>query len=168
MAEERWRAIPNYPGYVVSDEGRVGSCMKSEFKLRKLRKDSDGYVIVDLRKDGRYHTTKVHHLVLSAFVAPRPEGYECDHVNTLRDDNRVSNLRWVSSLENHRNPITLSRAKGGPRRRVVCVDTGEVYETVTAAAKATGACRSHIGAVCMGSEKMTRGLRFRYAEVCHG
>ena len=36
---------------------------------------------------------------------------EIDHINTIRDDNRLENLRLVSSSENKRNPITIERYK---------------------------------------------------------
>ena len=69
----------------------------------KQRLDSDGYPIVSLWFDGRYTTAKVHHLVLAAWVGPRPAGLVADHINGRRGDNRATNLRWVTQSDNLRN-----------------------------------------------------------------
>ena len=48
----------------------------------------------------------VHRLVLCAFGSSPPnmdDKLECDHHNRIPDDNRISNLRWVSRSENMRN-----------------------------------------------------------------
>ena len=43
-----------------------------------------------------------HILVCTAFHGPRPEGYECDHVNGNNLDWSADNLRWVTRAENYR------------------------------------------------------------------
>ena len=43
-----------------------------------------------------------HSLMAIAFYSPRPEGYECDHLNGIVTDYRPSNLQWVTPAENHR------------------------------------------------------------------
>jgi hypothetical protein len=53
----------------------------------------------------------VHRLVLETFVGPCPEGYECDHWNRDRSDNRLVNLHWVSKSENQRNTCKNDRCK---------------------------------------------------------
>ena len=40
-----------------------------------------------------------------AFIGMPPEGKECDHINRVRDDNRLENLRWVTKIENERNKL---------------------------------------------------------------
>ena len=43
-----------------------------------------------------------HSLMAAAFYGPRPEGYECDHLNGVVTDYRPSNLQWVTPAENRR------------------------------------------------------------------
>lgn len=45
-------------------------------------------------------TLKVAHLVLWAFVGPRPDGQEACHWNGVRHDNRLANLRWDTIAAN--------------------------------------------------------------------
>lgn len=87
--------------YEVSDEGQVRNA-RTQFTLRP-RYDRDGYLLVTLWTPKQYDA-KVRRLVLEAFVGGAPEDKpECDHINGVRDDNRLVNLRWASVSENRRN-----------------------------------------------------------------
>lgn len=70
-------------------------CHRNE-RLLKQHYCSDGYLSVKL-KDNKNH--RVHRLVASAFYGDNPTK-EVDHINGIRDDNRVENLRWVTHREN--------------------------------------------------------------------
>lgn len=49
------------------------------------------------------------------------------------------------------------------RKRVICTDTGEEYESIKEAAEAKGVNASKIGDVCRGARKSTGGTHWRYA-----
>ena len=51
----------------------------------------------------------VHRLVYETFKGLIPEGYQIDHINTIRNDNRIENLRCVTHKENMNNPNTLKK-----------------------------------------------------------
>ena len=59
-----------------------------------------------------YNDILVSHAVLSAWVCPRPEGMECDHINGNHLDNRLENLEWVTPAENTRRRWELNASKG--------------------------------------------------------
>lgn len=88
--------------YMVSNMGRVIGPSGKLLKLPKLQ----GYPKVKFW-NGRYvDSASVHRLVAIAFI-PNPDNKpEVDHINTIRDDNRVENLRWVTTKENLNNPLT--------------------------------------------------------------
>lgn len=62
-----------------------------------------GYFRISLSKNRKAHRKFVHHLVLEAFVGPRPKGFEGAHLNGDRKDNRLTNLAWVTHAENTRH-----------------------------------------------------------------
>lgn len=93
------RDIIGFEGlYQITDEGQVYS-MKSK-KYLKPKRDKDGYLLVNLYKDGKQYTRKIHRLVAFAFI-DNPEGKkEVNHIDYQRDNNCVSNLEWVTRKEN--------------------------------------------------------------------
>jgi hypothetical protein len=109
-----WKTIPGYEGtYEVSDEGQVrsverwrrvgkgeGSLRLYPSQARSLYIDKAGYPRVTLKTSGVARSHLVHHLVLEAFVGPKPVGQECRHLNGNPADNRLENLQWGTSSEN--------------------------------------------------------------------
>lgn len=109
LSGEAWRAVPGYEGrYEVSDRGRVRSLPHIDAQgghrrlrvLKPSRMDAWGHVGVKLRRNGVVKSRYAHHLVLEAFVGPRPTGMHACHWNDVPDDNRLSNLRWDTPTAN--------------------------------------------------------------------
>ena len=92
--------------YMVSNMGRV---MGSRGTILKPCINSNGYLTIKYW-NGRYvNAALVHRIVAKAFILNPENKPEVDHINTIRTDNRVENLRWATRTENHRNPITRKR-----------------------------------------------------------
>lgn len=96
------RPILGYPGYSITQDGRVWSDKTHRF-LAGAKKC--GYRIVLLRKEGKPHFKRVHRLVLETFVGPCPEEMECRHLNGRRADNRLENLVWGTRSENTKDAV---------------------------------------------------------------
>lgn len=109
LENEVWKDIPEYEGlYQVSDLGRIISmCRYDIFKdgteryregrMLKLA-NSCGYKKIALCKHSKHTTLIVHRLVLLAF-----EGFselEVDHIDEVKDNNRLKNLRYCTNREN--------------------------------------------------------------------
>lgn len=104
---ETWRPVVGFEDrYEVSDLGRVRSLMdnhgarKTPLILTSFKHKDSGYHQVNLKIKGKVHRRYDAHLVLEAFVGPRPEGLEACHNNGNKSDNALGNLRWDTHSSN--------------------------------------------------------------------
>ena len=112
---ERWLPVVGYEGiYEVSDHGRVKSLARVIIASNGQRRPVRERILkaaprprhhLNLHRDGICANRYVHHLVLEAFVGPRPEGMEACHWDDDPDNNNLSNLRWDTHSENSRDKI---------------------------------------------------------------
>lgn len=112
---EQWRPVPGYEtSYEVSSLGRVRSLsrtvMRSNGRPIPIRGRIRKTVFNPKTKQvqitlGRHDVRRVHHLVLEAFVGPRPDGAIGLHWNDNPQDNRVENLRWGSHSDNNNDRV---------------------------------------------------------------
>lgn len=102
--KEEWRRIPNFSNYEVSSEGRLKTFNWKGSGLERIIKPSktkDGYLKTMLKADsGKYHSWVVHKWVAMAFIGDRPDKFEINHLNGIKDDNSVSNLEYCSKKDN--------------------------------------------------------------------
>ena len=121
---EIWKDIPSFCGaYQASNMGRIRSLDRDVYinngkkahirkiKGRVLSPYMQNYMRVNLSLNGETHSFLVHRLVAETFLGKPKEGYEVDHINENKEDNRVDNLRWITSFENK------SRSTKGRYRR---------------------------------------------------
>lgn len=116
IAAEQWRPVPGWPAYEVSSRGRVRSTNRdvvySNGQTRRYPgqilspiSDPDGYHQVVLCSAGSRRTTRIHRLVLAAFVGQCPEGMEALHTDDKKSHNCLTNLRYGSRSENQQDAV---------------------------------------------------------------
>lgn len=71
-----------------------------------------GYVRVSLWSNGKRSRVWVHVLVAAAFIGPKPDGLEINHVNFIRADNRVGNIEYLTHPDNVRHSARAGRLRG--------------------------------------------------------
>jgi|WetSurMetagenome_2_1015567.scaffolds.fasta_scaffold259012_2 hypothetical protein len=123
-SHEQWKVIPDYPGYEVSDRGRVRSYWKLQGgpkvrnnwiltntpqKFMKIRMQGWGKAVerpmVRLSKDKKRVVKFIHRLVLETFIGPAPLGTEACHNDGNPLHNFLDNLRWDIHKNNQQDRI---------------------------------------------------------------
>lgn len=100
MNEEIWKPIPGYPGYEVSNMGRVRSFKWNDIRILKPA-SYHGYLSVLLSNQNKKSLRRIHQLVMLAFVGPCPDGLEvCHGPDNDRANNRLDNLRYDTHKAN--------------------------------------------------------------------
>lgn len=110
LKNEIWKDIAGFEGrYQISNLGRVKSLViygkQQSPSIMKPNPHKQGYHLISLRMNGKSFYFYIHHLVLTAFVCERPKGLECNHKNTIKNDNRVDNLEWITPKKNIQHAI---------------------------------------------------------------
>ena len=132
---ETWKDVIGYEGiYQVSDIGNVRNVKSG--KTLKPNLDTKGYLMIRLYKNAKFKICRVHRLVAEAFI-PNPENKPTvDHINTIRTDNRLCNLRWFTQQEQiTENKLTREKCMKSSlenlnqMKKVLCITTGEVFES---------------------------------------
>lgn len=122
LSREGWEWIDGYDGkYQISTLGRVRTFAntsnkgdgRGECRIKEPSMSRYGYPVVSLSESGRSRVRFVHHLVLEAFIGPRPKGTEARHLDGVRKNARISNLTWGSAKEN-----ALDRMSGSGSQRL--------------------------------------------------
>jgi hypothetical protein len=81
----------------VSKDGLIYYVKNDKLVLRNHNLQ-DGYVKCQTKLGQKY----VHRIVYETFCGEIPEGFEIDHINAVRDDNRLCNLQLMTHIENAR------------------------------------------------------------------
>lgn len=168
---ERWLPVPGYPGYEVSDQGRVRSLDREVRSRWGTPKTLKGRILAQVMvggTDGRYHActlfrdgnrkqTTVHVLVLETFVGPRPAaGMHGCHRDDDPANNRLKNLYWGTPRQNARDMVNNG---GCPKSRITHCPQGHQYtEDNTYIVPSTGHrnCRACVKAKNKGNGNSTR------------
>jgi hypothetical protein len=96
-----WRTIPSFPNYEASNTGFVRRA-KNKRQLKSKNIDIRPYQIISIWYNKKKYTKTVARLVYEAF-----HGCPCemtiDHIDRVKTNNHISNLRCISIAENHKN-----------------------------------------------------------------
>ena len=169
IVKEIWRPIWfTNAKYMVSNYGRI----RSNFSISKLGNVEklntiliptitlDGYERISIQwrdNKGKAHSKsfRLHRLIAESFIPNPYNKPQVNHINGIKNDNRITNLEWVTNKENslHAQRIGLvPTAKPKIKkevhsyiincRKVINIKTGEIYNSVRHLADETN-CKPH-------------------------
>lgn len=120
------RPIEGFPDYFIEagtdacPRGKVFSNKSGVMKELKPMLNGHGYYYVSLCVDGKRINKQLHRLIAEEFIPLEQDRNFIDHINRIRADNMVLNLRWSNRQENGLNcntPITNTSGFKGVRFR---------------------------------------------------
>ena len=174
--EEIWQDIEGYEGYQVSNLGRVKSLGNNKTRKEKILKpatNKKGYQYVNLYKNGKAKTFKVHRLVYAAFNGEIPPGMEVNHINEVKTDNRLENLNLMTRKENINWGTGVERCHKAQlnhpqmSKQVIGYNkNGDIIVTFLSTKEAgrNGYNQGAVSACCRGEKPQYKGLIWRYAD----
>ncbi|TET67298.1 MAG: hypothetical protein E3J56_13180 [Candidatus Aminicenantes bacterium] len=113
LLSEKWRIIPEFPRYAVSNQGRLMRIDTGKFIKPFLSKN--GYLHIILCQTGkRFHKT-VHRLIALTFLGPCPSGKEVNHKNGIKTNNKSKNLEYLTKAENENHASQMGLKVRGTR-----------------------------------------------------
>ncbi len=119
LAAEEWRPVVGWEGrYEVSNLGRVRTLL-SRPRIRRVNPNKGGYLRLTMRAP--FGTRSVHILVAEAFIGPRPAPppgcyrIEVNHKDGIKANCRLSNLEYLTQLENGQHASRMGLRPTGDR-----------------------------------------------------
>lgn len=166
---KEYRPIWGWP-YSVASDGTIKNDRTNQ--IIKPQMSNAGYYRVRLWKDGVSKNYSVHRIVAEAFVPNPLLKPEVNHIDGNKENNNAENLEWVTDVENkrhcrevlgkvYRNP-DMSAAYRVLMKKVRCIDTGETFESITAAAKSLGVLQSALSKSLISKNGVCKGRKFEY------
>lgn len=176
--EEIWKPVKNYEKYYeVSNLGRIKSLARNVFWKNRggniiSRQDSEkiispdilqtGYVRVRLRVCGNVKAYAVHRLVAEHFI-DNPYGKPCvNHKDGNRINNKVDNLEWCTYSENNLHEWRVLNKRSYNAKKIRCVDSGYVFNSVSDAAKYIKVCKQTLFNAMYKNNGVCKGFIFEF------
>ena len=134
--------------------------------------DRGGYLYVELPIVRKKY--KVHRLVAFAFLSNPQNLPQVNHIDGNKQNNSVDNLEWVSAqeniahafrtgLRNINREISLCKTMSkGNRKKVRCITTGEIFNSLCEAASRFGLTHQGLQARIKTGRPTRSGFRFEY------
>ena len=150
--------IRGYEGlYAITMTGRVWGYKRKKFLKPRVNK---GYLSVILYKNGKGKNFRVHRLVAETYI-PNPDNKpHVGHIDDNPRNNCWDNLYWTTPFNNNNYGSHSESCRGA--KKVICLETGKIYRTVSEAAKWLNISQGNISNACLGKRKTAGGYHFEY------
>ena len=114
MEDEYYRVmVLNDTTIKVFRDGRIHTLFKykdgrEKWRDRLFRLSQKGYlrVWIGSKKNNKEHY--VHNVISLCYLGEKPFGYQTDHINSIKADNRLENLQYITPQQNNQKRITMN------------------------------------------------------------
>ena len=152
--------IPNYEGlYAATEDGRIYSYRSKRFLIPN--KTQKGYLHTTLTKNGKAKTYKIHRLIAETYI-PNPNGLpQVNHIDEDKTNNCINNLEWCDSKYNINFGTRNEKSAKARRKKIQCVETNEIFNSLTEAAKNKNINIGHISECIHGRRHTCGGYHWK-------
>lgn len=171
---EMWKTIKGFDNYKVSTIGKVQNIKTGKILTPFTTKN--GYQVVAPSRGGVAYKMYVHRLVAEAFMPIENTDLQVNHMNGIKSDNRLENLEWCTSSENHLHRSRTLGIKSDSEhmkkmrdlaaqvhyKPVKCIETDVIYNSGVEAAKAVQRSPVSIWQALVGRTNTCGGFHWEY------
>lgn len=176
--KKEWKEIRGYENkYIISNYGEIISLPRYKKNNSKLQyvepkeilrytNSTNGYVYVQLCKDGDCKNIRLHRLVAETFI-PNPRNLpQVNHKDGNKENNCVNNLEWCTNQENVKHAYKIGLAKSKNKIKVNQYDLNgkfiKQYNSLTEASKQSRVSISKISTCINGKYKYKNKSKNKY------
>lgn len=149
----------NQGEYLLYPDGRLFNMKNKNWK--KWTKDSNGYMKCTIWYMGKPISITQHRLLAEMFISNPNNKEQVNHINGIKNDNRLENLEWVTQSENaiHSFKNGLQKPTRPNMKKVIHIESNFIYDSISDAARANGIGIGHLNNMLNKRNKNTSKLR---------
>lgn len=153
-----WKSVPGFITYEVSSTGLIRNIKTG--KVLRQHENNCGYKTVYLASHDCGKRVLVHRIVAGAFIKNPGNLPLVNHKDGNKLNNNVDNLEWCTHSWNQQHRRNVLK-KG--LRKVQCVETGTIYESVKSAAEQNGSFIPNVVRACQNGSTAS-GFHWTYVK----